>query len=341
MGSNIDHLTDLAAANDAAAQVELGHRYQSEGRNDLARGWFARGAQNGNLAGLRLLATSLLAHPPFDLARGMNLLRGAAGQGDPDATHLCAVIAGQDTQLADNWRTALDYLAQAAERGSTSARAQLCLLADDNGQIDIARWLRPAPARPICDSPLIAVSEGFATAAECDWLIARARPRLKPAEVYDPRGAGGFRASGMRNNSDASFGLTQSDLVMTLVRARIAQWSGLSSDDMEPLSVLHYTPGQYFAPHFDFIDPDNPRLAPSIARLGQRRATVLVYLNDDFESGETEFCDLGIRFRGRKGDALLFWNVGPDGQPDRRTRHAGRAPTRGEKWLLSQWIRGR
>jgi prolyl 4-hydroxylase len=69
--------------------------------------------------------------------------------------------------------------------------------------------------------------------------------------------------------------------------------------------------------------------------------TVLVYLNDDLEGGETEFLQLGLRHRGRKGDALMFRNVDAEGQPDRRTLHAGRPPTQGEKWLLSVWIRDR
>ena len=105
--------------------------------------------------------------------------------------------------------------------------------------------------------------------------------------------------------------------------------------------VLHYETGQQFAPHFDFIDPDLPQLRADLARRGQRVATFLLYLNDDHEGGETAFPDLGWRHRGRKGDALMFWNVDPAGAPDRRTRHAGLSPTRGEKWLLSQWIRAR
>ena len=38
-------------------------------------------------------------------------------------------------------------------------------------------------------------------------------------------------------------------------------------------------------------------------------------------------------------DALVFWNLTPAGEPDYRTAHIGTAPTRGEKWLFSQWIR--
>jgi prolyl 4-hydroxylase len=67
----------------------------------------------------------------------------------------------------------------------------------------------------------------------------------------------------------------------------------------------------------------------------------LVYLNEGFEGGETGFPALKTRYKGRKGDALFFWNVGPDGSPDKRTLHAGLPPVSGEKWLLSQWIRFR
>ena len=65
--------------------------------------------------------------------------------------------------------------------------------------------------------------------------------------------------------------------------------------------------------------------------------------NDDIEGradgGETDFPTLGWRYRGSKGSALFFWNVGADGLPDRRTLHASLAPTRGEKWLYSYWVR--
>jgi hypothetical protein len=92
----------------------------------------------------------------------------------------------------------------------------------------------------------------------------------------------------------------------------------------------------------DFFDPAIPSQATDMAVNGQRVATALVYLNDEgLEGGETDFPTLGIRHRGAKGDALVFFNVDAAGQPDRRTLHAGLPPTGGEKWLLSQWIRDR
>lgn len=38
---------------------------------------------------------------------------------------------------------------------------------------------------------------------------------------------------------------------------------------------------------------------------------------------------------------LFFTNALPNGKPDRRIVHAGMRPTRGEKWIVSQFFRSR
>jgi prolyl 4-hydroxylase len=88
----------------------------------------------------------------------------------------------------------------------------------------------------------------------------------------------------------------------------------------------------------DYWNPEFEGHNTTLRLNGQRTHTVLVYLNDDLEGGETEFLHLGLRHRGKKGDALLFRNVDAEGRPDPRTVHAGRPPTAGEKWVLSIWI---
>jgi len=108
---------------------------------------------------------------------------------------------------------------------------------------------------------------------------------------------------------------------------------------LEPTQVLHYEVGQEFAAHHDYLDVSFPGYARDVQKHGQRALTLLVYLNDDYDGGHTAFPLLDLRYKGRKGDALAFWNLADDGTPAPRTLHIGTAPTRGEKWLLSQWIR--
>jgi hypothetical protein len=110
---------------------------------------------------------------------------------------------------------------------------------------------------------------------------------------------------------------------------------------MEATMMLHYSPGEEFLPHLDFLDTHLPGPAADVAERGQRVVTFLMSLNEDYEGGETAFPELGRAWKGQTGTGLFFWNVEPDGTPDPRTRHAGMPPLSGEKWLLSQWVRAR
>jgi prolyl 4-hydroxylase len=110
---------------------------------------------------------------------------------------------------------------------------------------------------------------------------------------------------------------------------------------MEGATVLHYDVGEQITNHYDFIDPSIPDYDQEVRTRGERIMTFLAYLNDDYEGGETEFPRLGVRHKGRRGEGLYFINALPDGKPDRRSWHAGRPPVRGEKWILSQFIRNR
>jgi hypothetical protein len=131
------------------------------------------------------------------------------------------------------------------------------------------------------------------------------------------------------------------DVVVEILRARISAATRLPVPIFEPTQVLHYAVGERFKPHHDFLDINVPGFADHIRRFGQRIATVLVYLNGDYQGGETVFPKIGLSYRGRTGDALFFTNVDRSGHGDPLTMHAGTPPTSGEKWVFSQWIRDR
>jgi len=280
---------------------------------------------------------------------------------DAETAHVMAMRAAEGAGVPRDWEAALDHLQRAAGMGLVLARAELAALASDwtlsreilagktapvaahrnlRQSVDLGQWL--AAPRPLILSanPRIAMVEGFAAPEICDWLIARAAPRLAPAQVYD-HDTGGPRSEGVRTNSECHFLRDESDLLLLALRARMARVTELPVQAMEAPAILHYTAGQEFLPHFDFFDTARPGYAKEVAEHGQRVLTFLLCLNDDYDGGETEFPELAKRWKGHKGSALFFWNVTPDGTPDARTLHAGLAPTRGEKWLLSQWVRGR
>ncbi|MBU1539052.1 MAG: 2OG-Fe(II) oxygenase [Alphaproteobacteria bacterium] len=268
-----------------------------------------------------------------------DVLAVAAEAGDADAAHRLAVLAGMGLGLPQDWPMALARLKQAADLGHATAGRQLEVLSGPAG-IDIAGWLTPPAPRPLVEGPAILAIEGFLPEAVCDWLKDRAAVIAGPALVYDPVTGEGRRES-VRTNAAARFELDGMDVVLAVVRERIARAAGLPAPGLEWTQVLHYAVGQTFDWHVDWLDPALPGYAADLAARGQRIATCLVFLNDDFEGGETAFEAGGLRHRGRKGDALLWANTRPDGSIDRRTRHAGLPPISGEKWVLSQWLRGR
>ncbi|HEX2814942.1 MAG TPA: 2OG-Fe(II) oxygenase, partial [Phenylobacterium sp.] len=174
----------------------------------------------------------------------------------------------------------------------------------------------------------------------CGWIIERVRGGMARAKVYDAAD-GSLIERPERDNSVFEFWMAHLDVVILLVRAKIAAATGAAVGQLELCQILHYAPGETFSPHYDFIDTETPGHAMELERGGQRVATFLIYLNDGYEGGVTTFPVLGFGYRGETGDALTFSNVDAAGEPDRRTLHAGQPPTTGEKWLLSQWIRDR
>jgi hypothetical protein len=278
-----------------------------------------------------------------------------------ETAHLMALRAGEGLNVPQDWQASFDLLRRSAELGFPLAQSSLAALAGEwalakdiadgalnlpvdwnrlRDSIELTNWLTSPRPRIVSASPRIAVVEEFASPQICDWLIARARPKLAPAKVYDLV-TGGPTNEAVRTNSECHFPASEGDLMLQLLRRRIADVTETSIAGLEATAILHYVVGQEFMPHYDFLDETQPGPAKNVAENGQRVLTLLLSLNDDYEGGATSFPALSRAYRGRRGSALFFWNVDPDGIPDRRLLHAGVAPTRGEKWMLSQWVRGR
>ena len=282
------------------------------------------------------------------------MIDAAAAAGHAEAIERRALLECRGVGRSANWDKALDSLAIAAERGSEAAARQLICLprigasrrgrpdrrrdwAEMRSRIRVTQRVSPpaTEGRLLSPSPIIHAVPGFASRAECHWLIAAAAPRLGRAGVYNnPVGV-----DPGRTNQSAPFSFANGDLIVEVIRHRIANQLRAPLACLEMSQALHYSVGQEFVLHCDFLDPQAMR--EEIARNGQRVATVIIYLNDGFEGGQTSFPRLGVNHRGQTGDALIFGNLDAAGRPDPRTQHAGCPPTRGEKWVFCQWVRDR
>jgi len=188
-------------------------------------------------------------------------------------------------------------------------------------------------------SPLIRSYQDFVTPRMCQWFIERARNRLSRALVYEAISRE-VTARPTRTNTAAIFNLIDTDFVFVLAQLRMSASLGIPLQHFEAVTVLHYDAGEEITEHYDFIDPELPTHAQEIAQRGDRIVTFLVYLNDDYDAGETAFPRVGIEHKGRCGEGMYFVNA-HDGHADTRTLHAGRTPAGGDKWIISQFVRDR
>lgn len=260
-------------------------------------------------------ATALRANRVAE-ARDLFGRAGAAGSREAAVIHCNLVASTLD------WEQGLELLRGLA-RISPRCRREL----------EIVEAMAPGPppaGKVVSEQPHLTLFPALFTPAECNYLIGAARPMLEPSVVVDAA-SGRQRADPVRISDGVGFTLPLENPAVHALNRRIAAASGTHVAQGEPLQVLRYQPGGEYKPHFDAI--------PGFAN--QRILTMLVWLNADYEGGETMFIKTGAKLKGRIGDALLFRNALPDGTRDPDAGHAGLPVTKGEKLIASRWIRAR
>jgi prolyl 4-hydroxylase len=319
----------------------------SAGRHGESFNTLKSAAAAGDLAATSELAHRLLVgdRAPKMPDHALSLLAGAARGGDGRALARMAALTAAGIHMPQSWTMALRLLGQAAAAGDASACGQLLSLqpAAARGnwvrtatQIDIEGWLAAAPVMAL--HPKIGRVPQLAPPSVCDWLMGRAHGHLVRARVYDSVSREEL-VHASRTNTVANFDLSTLDVVQILLQARMAATCGAFMQQLEVPMVLRYEVGQHNAAHFDFIDAGAVDHAQQICEQGQRMITFLLYLNDDYTAGETTFPKLGLVNRGRRGEGLYFVNSLADRSGDRQMLHTGSAPTSGEKWIVTQFIR--
>jgi prolyl 4-hydroxylase len=276
------------------------------------------------LASWRLIGTPL----PRDLPLARALLRRAREAGDTWAAMAEIALTANGSGAPADWPAALRLLERAA-RVDTTAAEHLALIHDMRLRDDGGPREKP-PGKLLCQDPRVIHYPKFLTPAECAHIALSAQDLLTPSTVADPV-TGRMIEHPIRTSAAAPIGPTRESLPIQAVLGRIAAVTGIPVTHGESLTVLHYGPGQQYRMHIDAL----PHAA------NQRVATMILYLNEGYQGGETQFEALGANFVGRGGDALFFVNTMASGEPDPRSRHAGLPVLAGAKWIATRWLRAR
>jgi prolyl 4-hydroxylase len=265
---------------------------------------------------------------PRNLVASRSWFGKAAAAGHESARMIHAALLAVGIGGERNWSAALAELEQAS-KGSSQAALELDLIGrmaiDDEGNP------RSIPvATKESESPDVRWVRSLFTPEECRALVSLATPFLNPSVIVDPA-SGQLRPDPVRTSDAATFPWVDETPFIHALNSRLAAASGTAVEQGEPLQLLRYSPRQEYRNHSDALPHAE----------NQRILTALVYLNEDFEGGETVFPSAKLALRGKTGDALIFRNTDGQGRPDPRAVHAGLPVKAGTKLLASRWIRER
>jgi prolyl 4-hydroxylase len=187
--------------------------------------------------------------------------------------------------------------------------------------------------------PMIAVLDGVLSEEECDELIRRSADKMRRSTTVDPL-TGKHEVIADRSSEGTFFALNADPFIARLDR-RIAEVMNWPVENGEGLQILHYGIGGEYKPHFDYFPPEDPGSQVQMTIGGQRVSTMVMYLNEVEEGGTTIFPEIGLEVVPKKGSAVYFEYTNSHDQLDKLTLHGGSPVTRGEKWIVTKWMRQR
>ena len=271
------------------------------------------------------------------------LLRQAARRGDMRARYLLvrAGLRGEAYVGRDDWGGLRDSLPEGTPllEGRYVNAPPIQPAQIERAKMEAAMASAFAPSAPstatLCNEHDVRAVPRALTSMQCDYLISLSAPLMQPSKVVADSGS---LQAGYRTSDGAVILPALMDMPLVQILFSLSAAAGAAPQQGEFLSLLRYRPGQEYRPHHDYLSEDEADYS-QVGRTGQRKLTLLTYLNEGYSGGETDFPDLDVRFKGSIGDTLIFANTDKDGKPLPKSRHAGRAVESGEKWLATLWIR--
>jgi hypothetical protein len=114
------------------------------------------------------------------------------------------------------------------------------------------------------------------------------------------------------------------DDIVSLVLPGYVRHFGITEEiyNKEHFQLLKYTAGGKFDRHYDSFPA------------AQRAVSVLIYLNNDYEGGEIEFVNFGVKIKPKSGTLILF----PSNYP---YSHVAHPVTSGTKYVVVNWLHER
>ncbi|MYL34949.1 2OG-Fe(II) oxygenase [Pontibacillus yanchengensis] len=177
------------------------------------------------------------------------------------------------------------------------------------------------------EEPCIAVLGNVLSTEECEELIRISKDNMNRSKIGSHRDISDIRTS------IGTFLPEIENDVVSRVEKRVSQIVNVPVEHGEGLHILNYKVGQEYKAHLDYFTSTNKTVN------NPRISTLVMYLNDVEEGGETYFPHLNLSVEPKQGMAVYFEYFYQDPSLNELTLHGGSPVIVGEKWAATQWIR--
>lgn len=183
----------------------------------------------------------------------------------------------------------------------------------------------------------IRMIDDFLTDEECEYIVNLATPLFERSMfLYGDKRV----LDDKRTSYSAELHLFPKDKVLNVITKRASELLNIPEDHFEYFQCLSYDKNQEIDHHYDTFDANSEGGKRVIAQGGQRKYTMLAYLNDDFEGGGTFFPALNYLVTPKKRSVLIFNNLDENGQILKKAAwHGGLPVTSGRKLAMNMWVR--
>ncbi|MGL4819638.1 MAG: 2OG-Fe(II) oxygenase [Bacilli bacterium] len=176
------------------------------------------------------------------------------------------------------------------------------------------------------EEPKIVVLGNVLSPEECDTIIRISNENMQRSRIGASKEADHIRTS------RSTFLSEDAHPIVYHIEQRIAQIMGIPYAHGEGIQVLNYAVGQEYKPHFDYFAKgtkaaENPRIS-----------TLVMYLSDVEEGGETYFPDLKFSVSPQQGMAVYFEYFYDEQSLNDLTLHGSAPVISGNKWAATQWM---
>ncbi len=175
--------------------------------------------------------------------------------------------------------------------------------------------------------------KNFLNKKECDYIISLINNNNFKSQVIGSKGKSIYENS--RTSSTSNLLIT--DEVVISVHKKISDYLNIPIENGESLQGQMYKPGEYFKPHQDAFSGNSYEAHAGTA--GNRTHTLMIYLNDDFEGGETRFTNINKSVLPEVGKAVFWKNIDENKNIIPESMHEGCEVTSGKKYIITSWWR--